>query len=322
MSPDTLTLRDPRKTFGQAVSAQAELNPEIVILSADSGKSSGFGQFAIDHPERYFELGIMEQGVVGVAAGLATTGKLPIFCAIAPFATARPFEMVRNDVGYMRQNVKIVGRNAGISYSDLGATHHSLEDFAIMRMIPGMTVIAPQDPTEIEQAVSAMIAHPGPVYMRIGNDPIPELHLPGEFTLGRARLARQGTDITIIVTGSLTAAALEAAEVLAADGIDAEVLGMPTVWPIDAVAIRVSAAKTRRVVTVEEHYVIGGLGSIVQEVLSGQPVPVTKLGIPHDYATSGPYQEILAYYGLNASGIANRVRSEAPGRPTGSRQRQ
>lgn len=316
MNRGTVNFRDPRKTFGEAVSAHAEVNPEIVILSADSGKSSGFSQFAKKHPERYFELGIMEQGVIGVAAGLATTGKLPVFCAIAPFATARPFEMVRNDVGYMRQNVKIVGRNAGISYSDLGATHHSLEDFALMRMIPGMTVIAPQDPTEIEQAVAAMLAHPGPVYMRIGNDPIPDLNLPGEFAIGRARLARGGTEITIITTGSLAAVALEAAEELAADGIDAEVLGMPTVWPIDVEAVRASAAKTGRVVTVEEHYVIGGLGSIVQEVLSGQPVPVTKLGIPHCYATSGPYQEVLAHYRLNASAVADRVRREV--RPDGS----
>ena len=304
---NTVVRRDPRQTFGAAVSALAEANPKIVILSADSGKSSGFTAFAKEHPDRYFELGIMEQAVTGVASGLATTGKIPVFCAIAPFVTARPYEMVRNDVGYMRQNVKIVGRNAGISYSDLGSTHHSLDDFALMRMIPGMTVIAPEDPTEIEQASAAMIDHVGPVYMRIGNDPIPELDLPGQFVLGQARLVREGTDITLVATGNLTRAAIEAADQLAAKGISAEILGMPTVWPIDAAAIRQSVAKTGRVVTIEEHYVIGGLGTIIQEVLSGQPVPVTKLGIPHEYATSGPYLEVLSHYGLDAEGIVNRV---------------
>lgn len=311
MSAQTPVLRDPRKAFGEAVSVLAEADPQIVILSADSGKSSGFGGFAKAHPERYFELGIMEQGVVGVAAGMATAGKIPVFCAIAPFTTARPFEMVRNDVGYMRQNVKIVGRNSGVSYSDLGATHHSLEDFALMRMIPGMTVIAPQDPTEIEQAAAAMIEHHGPVYLRIGNDPIPELQLPGSFVLGQARLAREGSDVTIVSTGSLTRAALEAADVLAGEGISAEVLGLPTVWPIDEAAVLASAVKTGRVVTLEEHYVIGGLGTIVQELLSGRPTPVTKLGIPHSYATSGPYLELLAHYGLDAAGIATRVQDEA-----------
>jgi len=299
-------VRDPRQTFGAAVSALAETNPDIIILSADSGKSSGFTQFAAAHPDRYIELGIMEQGVVGVAAGLATTGAIPVFCAIAPFVTARPFEMVRNDVGYMRQNVKIVGRNAGISYSDLGSTHHSLEDFAIMRMIPGLTVIAPEDPTEIEQAAAAMIAHPGPVYLRIGNDPIPELGLP-PFRLGAAHLIREGTDVTIVATGNLTRAAIAAAAELAARGCAAEVLGLPTVWPVDAAAITASAGKTGRVVTVEEHYVIGGLGTIVQEVLSGRPIPVTKLGVPHQYATSGPYGEILSHYGLDAAGIVRAV---------------
>jgi transketolase len=300
-------LRDPRTTFGAAASAVANTNPDIVILSADSGKSSGFGQFATDHPDRYFEMGIMEQGVVGIAAGLATTGKIPVFCAIAPFTTARPFEMVRNDVGYMRQNVKIVGRNGGISYSDLGATHHSLEDFAIMRMIPGMTVIAPQDPSEIEAAVAAMLAHDGPVYMRIGNDPIPEILPPEPFVIGRARLARSGSDVTLVTTGNLTSAVLDAAQILSDDGISAEVLGMPTVSPIDTDAVLASAAKTGRVVTIEEHYVVGGLGTMVTEALSGQAVPVTRLGIPHDYATSGPYRAVLAHYGLDAEGIAASV---------------
>ena len=151
---------DPRKEFGKAVTEIAASNPDIVVLSADSGKSSGFGDFIKRFPDRYYECGIMEQAVIGVSSGLATTGKIPVFCAIAPFVTARPFEMFRNDIGYMKQNVKVVGRNCGITYSDLGATHHSLEDFAITRMIPGIVVLAPQDPGEIRAAVKAMIEQP------------------------------------------------------------------------------------------------------------------------------------------------------------------
>ncbi|MDR3070053.1 MAG: transketolase family protein [Propionibacteriaceae bacterium] len=300
--------RDPRKAFGMAVSAIAEANENVVILSADSGHSSGFKNFQAKHPDRYFELGIMEQGVVGVAAGLATTGKIPVFCAIAPFATLRPYEMLRNDVGYMRQNVKIVGRNSGITYSDLGSTHHSLEDFAIMRMIPGFSVLAPQDPSEIEAASAAILEHSGPVYMRIGNEPIPELFEPGEFKIGAGRVAREGKDVTIVSTGSITGDVLAAADILAIQGISVEVVGMPTVWPLDRERLVASAAKTRRVVTVEEHYVYGGLGTIVQEAMNETVnVSVLKLGIPHGYATSGPYRQILAQYGLDAAGIAAQV---------------
>ena len=182
-------LKDPRKTFGKAVSDIAENDERIYVLSADSGGSSGFKEFAAAHPDRYFEFGIMEQGVTGIASGMATTGKIPVFCAIAPFVTCRNYEMFRNDLGYMRQNVKIVGRNGGFTYSDLGATHHSLEDYAIMRMIPGVVVLAPQSPDEIRGAAKAMLAHDGPVYMRIGNPPIPELYDgEREFVIGKGQL--------------------------------------------------------------------------------------------------------------------------------------
>lgn len=168
-------LFDPRKEFGKAVTEAAASNPDVVVFSADSGKSSGFGEFMKKYPERYFECGIMEQGVVGAAAGMATTGKIPVFCAIAPFVTCRPYEMIRNDIGYMRQNVKLVGRNCGITYSDLGSTHQSLDDFGLMRLIPGITILAPSDPGEIQEAVKAMLAYKGPVYMRIGNPKIPQI---------------------------------------------------------------------------------------------------------------------------------------------------
>jgi len=304
------TTADPRKTFGAAVLEVARENPDIVVLSADSGGSSGFGDLKKEFPDRYYEFGIMEQGVVGIASGIATTGKVPVFCAIAPFVTSRPFEMLRNDLGYMKQNVKIVGRNGGISYSDLGATHHSLEDFAIMRMIPGMTVLAPQDPDEIRASVRAMITHKGPVYMRIGNKPIPDLFGEKPFVIGKGCIVREGKDITIIVTGTLAGNVIDAAEILEKSGVDARVVAMPTIWPIDREIIEESARKTGKIVTVEEHYVVGGLGTIVQEVCAETiPVPVRKLGVPHWYATSGTYEELLAFYGLDAEGIEKSVRS-------------
>ncbi|HEX2946883.1 MAG TPA: transketolase C-terminal domain-containing protein [Clostridia bacterium] len=295
---------DPRKEFGKAVTELAKANEKIVVLSADSGKSSGFGDFVKQYPDRYFECGIMEQGVIGVASGLATTGKIPVFCAIAPFVTARPFEMFRNDLGYMKQNVKVVGRNCGISYSDLGATHHSLEDFAIIRMIPGVVVLAPQDPTEIRTAVRAMIEHEGPVYMRIGNPKIPVLFDEQPFVIGKGRIIREGTDVTIISTGSTTKAAMEAADSLLKQGVSVRLIGMPTVCPIDEELVIESALKTKRIITVEEHYTDGGLGTLVSELCSTKcPVRVKRLGIPKTYASSGPYDELLAYYSLDAKGI-------------------
>ena len=251
----------------------------------------------------------MEQGAVGVASGLATIGKIPVFCAIAPFVTSRPYEMFRNDLGYMKQNAKIVGRNCGFTYSDLGATHHSLEDFAIMRMIPGVTVLAPQDPSEIRAAVKAMVEHVGPVYMRIGNPKIPVLFEEKPFVIGKGDILRDGADVTIISTGSTTEAVLKAAETLAGQGVSAQVIGMPTVCPIDRDLVIAAAKKTGRIVTVEEHYQDGGLGTLVSEVCSTDcPVPVKRLGVPKTYATSGPYEALLAYYGLDEAGIVKSVK--------------
>ena len=302
---------DPRKIFGSVVSDLAMQNETIVILSADSGKSSGFGDFAKAAPDRYFECGIMEQGVTGIASGLATTGKIPVFCAIAPFVTARPYEMFRNDLGYMRQNVKMVGRNGGITYSTLGSTHHSLDDFGLMRLIPGVTILCPQDPDEIRGAAKAMIEMDGPVYMRIGNAKIPGLFdAYPDFVVGKGRKITEGTEVTIVSTGSLTGSAMLAAEKLVASGISVDHIGLPTVWPLDESLILASAKKTGRIVVVEEHYRDGGLGTMIADICSEKyPVPVLKLGIPNTYASSGPYDELLAYYGLDAPGIFESVRS-------------
>lgn len=302
-------LFDPRKTFGKAVTEVAAENKDVVVFSADSGKSSGFGDFITRFPERYFEVGIAEQSAVGMAAGMATAGKIPVFCAITPFVTARPYEMVRNDMGYMRQNVKIVGRNTGMTYSDLGVTHQGIDDIALMSLIPGMTIIAPQDPMEIEEAVKAMIAHKGPVYMRVGNPKIPQLFEREPFVIGKGKVLLEGTDVTLISTGSCTLDALKAVEILEKQGISTKLIGMPTVLPLDEELVRSAAAQTGKVVTVEEAYVHGGLGSLVTEAVSDMAgVTVKRLGMPMGYAiTSGSYRELLAYYHLDGEGIANSV---------------
>lgn len=303
-------LVDPRKIFGKAVTELAADNENIVVFSADSGKSSGFVDFADKYPERYFECGIMEQGIIGMVAGMATTGKIPVFCAIAPFVTARPYEMVRNDIGYMRQNVKIVGRNCGITYSDLGSTHQSLDDFGLMGLIPGMVILAPQDPMEIKEAVKAMIEYRGPVYMRIGNPKIPELFERKPFLIGKGQLLSEGTDVTLISTGSTTLDAIQATVLLAKQGISVQHLGMPTVKPLDVELVRAAAKKTGIIVTVEEHYVNNGLGTLVTDTVSDMKnVIVKRLGIPQEYAkTSGDYRELVAYYRLNAAGITESVK--------------
>lgn len=298
---------DPRKTFGQAITDLAEQNEKIVLLSADSGKSSGFGEFMKKHPERYFEGGIAEQGVMGMASGMATSGLIPVFCAIAPFVTCRPYEMFRNDLGYMHQNVKIVGRNSGITYSDLGATHQSLEDFAIIRMIPGVTILSPQDPVEIREATKAMIEMEGPVYMRIGNPKIPVLFEEKPFKIGEGRIISEGTDLTLITTGSTTKVAMDAVSDLKGT-YSIEHIGLPTIVPLDEKLILSSARKTGKVLIVEEHYRNGGLGTLVSELLSEEKgIQVRRHGIPMEYATSGPYDEILAYYHLDHEGIAKSI---------------
>lgn len=301
-------VRDPRKTFGAALTAAAERDPSIVALSVDSGLSSGLGGLRASHPERYIEVGIMEQTATGMASGLATAGKVPVLCAIAPFVTARNFEMFRNDLGYMRQNVKIVGRNAGLSYSQLGPTHHSLDDIALTRMIPGVIVIAPQDCGEIEGAVEAMLRHEGPVYMRIGAGSIPDLFPAGPFQIGRGRLITEGEHVTVVSTGHVTAAVKDAVTELRSRGISVEHIGMPTIEPLDRELLLASVARTGRIVTVEEHYERGGLGGAVAELLAGAlRVPHLLIGVPHRFVHSGPYDDVLQACGLDAASLTDRI---------------
>lgn len=299
---------DPRKEFGRIVGEIAETDDRIVVLSADSGNSSGFGEFMKTYPDRYYEFGIMEQGVTGIAAGMATTGLVPVFAAIAPFVTARNFEMARNDAGYMRQNVKLVGRNGGFTYSDLGSTHHSLEDYTIMRMIPELVVFAPSDPGEIRSCARTMIEHEGPTYTRIGVQGLPDLFGEEPIVIGKGRKYREGSDVTMITTGYTTVNTVEAVDELEKAGVSVDLIGIATPSHPDVEMIVESAARTRAVVTVEEHYNTGGLGGLVAEILSShQPTYLKQIGVPHAYAPSGPYPGLLEYAGIDPAGIVGQT---------------
>jgi transketolase len=302
-------LRDPRKTFGDALVEAAQSNPNIVALSADSSSGSGLTPFKERFPERHFEFGIMEQGIMGFASGLATTGKIPFFAAIAPFVTSRPFEMFRNDVGYMRQNVKVVGRSAGLTYSDLGATHQSLDDIAIIRTIPGVTVINPGDPVDIVKAVHAAVAHIGPVYIKIGSPKMPVLmdeNYP--FQIGRGVVMEDGDDLAIIAAGTLLSKAVVAAKVLQDKGIRPRLINMHTIKPLDKELVLKAARETGKIVTVEEGYLAGGLGGSIAELLAAElPTPMKMIGVNDRYADTGPYEALLSQLGLQGEQIAETI---------------
>jgi transketolase len=310
-------LKDPRKTFGEALLALAERRPEIVALSADSSSGSGLSPFKKRFPERHLEFGIMEQGVIGFAAGLATTGKIPFVAAIAPFLTSRPFEMVRNDLGYMHQNVKVVGRSAGLTYSDLGPTHQSIDDVALLRTIPGMVVLVPGDPVELVKAVEAAADHVGPVYLRVGSPPIPVLYESDEdcpFRIGSGITLMDGKEVTLIGTGAALPRAFEAAQALKAEGIGVRLISLHTLKPLDRDLLCRAARETGKIVTVEEHYVAGGLGGAVAELLVREcPVPMRMVGINDRFPPSGPYDDVLRDNGLQPDQIARVVREFVAG---------
>ena len=302
-------LIDPRKAFGEAVIEAAEMNPDVVVLSADSSSGSGLGAFPGRFPGRHFEFGIMEQGVTGFASGLATTGKIPVFAAIAPFVTARNFEMFRNDLGYMKQNVKIVGRCCGLTYDQLGPTHHSIDDVAIIRTIPGVTIINPGDPVTIRKAVLAMISHVGPCYMKIGSPKMPVLYPNDvEFTLGKGIVMKDGRDVALIGTGTVLSKAVAAAALLEKEGISVRLIDMHTVKPLDRELILSAAKEIGKIVTVEEHFIAGGLGSAISEICSQEyPVRIKMIGIGDHYASNGPYEELLRQHGLQPDQIRDTV---------------
>lgn len=300
---------DPRKTFGEAVIEAAKKNPDIVVLSADSGSGSGLKDFPSLFPGRHFEFGIMEQGIMGYASGLATTGKIPVFAAIAPFVTARPFEMFRNDLGYMNQNVKVVGRCASLTYNQLGATHHSIDDVAIIRTIPGVTIINPGDPVTIKKGVNAMIEHTGPCYMKIGSPKMPVLYPEDiDFRLGKGIILKDGRDVALIGTGTVLSKTFIAARLLEEAGISVRLIDIHTIKPLDRELILSTASDIGRIVTVEEHFITGGLGSTIAELCSQEyPVKMKMIGIGDQYASNGPYEELLGKYGLQPEQIKETV---------------
>jgi transketolase len=302
-------LKDPRKTFGEAVIEAAEKNSNVVVLSADSSSGSGLGSFPDRFPGRHFEFGIMEQGVIGFASGLATTGKIPVFAAIAPFVTARPFEMFRNDLGYMNQNVKVVGRCCGLTYDQLGATHHSIDDVAIIRTIPGVTIINPGDPVTIKKAVHAMIIHIGPCYLKIGSPKMPVLYPEDvDFTLGKGIIMQNGRDVALIGTGTVLSKAVDAARLLEKSGISVRLIDMHTIKPLDRDLILSAARDIGRIVTVEEHFIAGGMGSAVAEICSQEyPVKIKMIGIGDHFASNGPYEELLGQHGLQPDQISETI---------------
>lgn len=300
-----------RQSYGEALLELAQDHDDFVVLDADLAAATQTGKFKAVHPERFFDVGIAESNLMGVAAGIAAAGHKAFASTFAMFAAGRAFEQVRNSIGYPHLNVKIGATHAGISVGEDGATHQCNEDLALMRTIPGMTVIAPCDDVEAKAAVRAAYELDGPVYMRFGRLAVPVVNDAEnfEFEIGKGIVMREGTDVTIVACGLMVQSALEAAERLATDGISAEVIDMHTIKPIDADLIVESAKKTGHVVTCEEHSVIGGLGSAVCDVLAERlPVPVRKLGVNDVFGESGPAVDLLHKYGLDADGVEAFVR--------------
>ncbi len=300
-----------RESYGKALAELGDKYENLYVLDADLAAATKTGIFKKKFPERFFDCGIAESNMMGVAAGLAATGKIPFASTFAMFAAGRAFEQVRNSIGYPHLNVKIGATHAGISVGEDGATHQCNEDIALMRTIPGMTIINPADDVEARAAVEAAILHDGPVYMRFGRLAAPVFNDPDtyKFELGKGIQIKDGKDITIIATGLMVSEAIEAAKVLAEEGIDAGVVNIHTIKPIDADIIVKNAKETGLVLTVEEHSVIGGLGSAVADVLSeNAPCKLVKIGVNDEFGHSGPAVDLLKEFGLCADNIAAKAR--------------
>ncbi len=300
-----------RESYGEALAELGDKYENLYVLDADLAAATKTGIFKKKFPERFFDCGIAEANMMGVAAGLATTGKIPFASTFAMFAAGRAFEIVRNSIGYPHLNVKIGATHAGISVGEDGATHQCNEDIALMRTIPGMTIINPADDVEAKAAVEAAILHDGPVYMRFGRlaTPVFNDRETYKFELGKGVKIRDGKDITIIATGLMVNEAIEAAKTLESEGIDARVINIHTIKPIDKDIIIEAAKETGSVVTVEEHSVIGGLGSAVCDVLAeSYPVKVTKIGVNDVFGHSGPAVDLLKEFGLCADNIVDTVK--------------
>lgn len=300
-----------RESYGNALAELGAQYPDLVVLDADLAGATKTGVFKKVFPDRHIDCGIAEGNMMGVAAGLAAAGKVPFASTFAMFAAGRAFEQVRNSIGYPHLNVKIGATHAGISVGEDGASHQCNEDIALMRTIPGMTVINPADDVEAKAAVKAAIEHDGPVYLRFGRLAVPVINDPASyrFELGKGITMREGKDVTIIATGLEVSESLEAAKLLEADGISAEVINIHTIKPLDAELVVASAKKTGKVVTVEEHSIIGGLGGAVAEVLAEQaPTKMLRIGVNDTFGESGPAKALIEKYGLDAKSIYEKVK--------------
>ena len=300
-----------RESYGEALRDLADEYKDLVVLDADLAAATKTAIFKKAHPDRFFDCGIAEAIMMGVAAGLAACGKIPFASTFAMFAAGRAFEIVRNSIGYPHLNVKIGATHAGISVGEDGATHQCNEDIALMRTIPGMTIINPADDVEAKAAVKAALDFNGPVYMRFGRLAVPVINDSAtyKFELGKGIVLRDGSDVTIVATGLMVNEALQSAEVLAAEGISARVVNIHTIKPLDKELVCKCAKETGVIVTAEEHSIIGGLGSAVAEAVTECcPVPVIKVGVNDVFGHSGPAVDLLKEFGLSAENIAVNAR--------------
>lgn len=298
-----------RDAYGKALKELGATNDNIVVLDADLSKSTKTADFEKIRPEHFANVGVAEQNLMGIAAGIAATGKIPFASSFAMFATGRAFEIIRNSIAYTKLNVKIVATHAGITVGEDGGSHAAIEDISLMRSVPNMTVLVPADAVETEKVIRKIVDYKGPVYVRLGRAKVPVLY--GEdydFEIGRFSTLREGGDVTIVACGIMVSKALEAAELLKAKGIEAEVINASTIKPFDGEAVLRSAARTGCVVTAEEHNVFGGLGSAVAEVLSqGGPAPLEILGVNDVFGESGSPDELLVKFGLTPEAIVARA---------------
>ena len=302
-----------RNAYGEALAELAEKYPELVVLDADLSGATMTKFFAAKYPERFFDCGIAECNMTGIAAGMATAGLKPFTNTFAMFAAGRAYEQVRNSVAYPHLNVKIVGSHGGVSVGEDGATHQCVEDFALMRVLPGMLVCCPCDGHEMRLAVEALLNYEGPAYLRLQRsaEEIFSDEIPGyRFELGKGVTLREGRDVTLIATGLMVNIARKAAALLEAEGIDARVLDIHTIKPLDEELVLKAARETGAIVTSEEHSVIGGLGSAVADLVAENcPVPVLRHGVNDEFGRSGKAGEVLAYYGLTAEKLAEKARA-------------
>ena len=302
-----------RESYGIALVEAGSKYENLVVLDADLAGATKTDKFLKEYPERHVNCGIAEQNMTGIAAGLATCGKVPFISSFAMFATGRNYEQIRNSICYPGMNVKIGATHAGVSVGEDGATHQCLEDLALMRLLPGMTVVNPSDDVEARAAVHAAIEHVGSVYLRFGRAPIPVYNDDSEyeFQLGKGIVLKKGKDVSIFATGLEVYEALKATERLSEDGIDAELINIHTIKPLDEELILASAKKTGKVVVVEEHFITGGLGTAICELLSEKmPTKVLRIGVEDEFTRSGSAEELLQKYGLDAEGIYYKIKRE------------